>query len=298
MSVLTKVFVVLVTLLAVAVVAVTVPVVARTENWRAKYDNEQTQRQQAETAARHRTAELAALQSRLAANLAENDAELATLRAENAALDETNKALEAANADLEARQRDFEARLAQLAADGTRNQSILQGVMAELSDRREAMLELQRQSVRNLDTINQLQSNTDALTKQLRLRREQTVALQEQVAELEDLLSRVPPVILASIRGTPADQPGTDNTFVPPFEIAGEVTDVAQHEGVTLVELNVGSNDRVEQNMRFMVYRGGTYLGEVVIVSVDKNASAGKVRKAPEGAQIAVADAVLTGPAF
>ena len=58
--------------------------------------------------------------------------------------------------------------------------------------------------------------------------------------------------------------------------------------------VNVGTNDGVAKGMQFMVHRGDTYLGKLVIEDVDANASAGRMvlSKAP----VQTDDAILAGP--
>ncbi|HEX7010561.1 MAG TPA: hypothetical protein VF184_11295, partial [Phycisphaeraceae bacterium] len=61
----------------------------------------------------------------------------------------------------------------------------------------------------------------------------------------------------------------------------------------TLVQVNVGRSDGVQENMKFMVHRGDQFVGNLVIEAVDADASAGRIVLAKD--QIQPGDAILAG---
>ena len=62
-------------------------------------------------------------------------------------------------------------------------------------------------------------------------------------------------------------------------------------------QINVGTADHVAKNMKFLVYRGTTYLGTLVISNVDTKASAGTL-ELTTGQQVNKGDGVLTGGTY
>lgn len=59
--------------------------------------------------------------------------------------------------------------------------------------------------------------------------------------------------------------------------IRGTVTDVQVVGEDTLVRINVGSNDKVQENMEFIVHVGSKFIGTMIVTTVDQNASVGKM---------------------
>ena len=82
-------------------------------------------------------------------------------------------------------------------------------------------------------------------------------------------------------------------SFVPETPIRGQVTRVEQIDDETFVEVNVGTNDGVATNMKFLVHRGSQFLGSLVITNVDVQSSAGRMQLLQ--GQVAIGDAILTG---
>jgi len=71
---------------------------------------------------------------------------------------------------------------------------------------------------------------------------------------------------------------------------------VRQIAGDTFVQLNVGSQDAVRENMEFLVFRGADqYLGTVVVDNVTDQASTARLRLAAAGAEVRPGDQVLAG---
>ena len=98
--------------------------------------------------------------------------------------------------------------------------------------------------------------------------------IQEENGKLQTAMQNVP----IEFRGGAS---GGGTTVAAPFEpatpIQGKVSRVAKVEGDTFVEINVGKNDGVQPNMRFLIHRGDQYLGSLVISYVDSNASSGRM---------------------
>lgn len=72
--------------------------------------------------------------------------------------------------------------------------------------------------------------------------------------------------------------------------IAGTVLSVKQSGDISLVALNVGSEDKVEKGMTFEVWSGGQYKGQVRVESVMPGMCSALVTKAVSGTAIAEGD--------
>ena len=289
MGVLTKVFVVLVTVLSVLLVALIVPFVANTENYKQQLEDSRTAKAAAEELATLRQNELNAAQSR--------DSEMVTvLKSQAQNLSTQINLLTQQLADSEAKARSESEKLAKFEADWSRliatnqqNTQMTQELRAELTERREKMVDQQTQMIELADRNNELESQIEAMTRQVRRVHEQLTQLQEQNADLEQKLAQLPPqwqqkILSEEVQAAP---------FIPETPIRGQITKVQQLKDELFVQVNVGENDGVITNMKFLVHRGNQFLGTLIITTVDAQNSAGRMQLTQ--GQVAVGDSILTG---
>jgi multidrug efflux pump subunit AcrA (membrane-fusion protein) len=115
-------------------------------------------------------------------------------------------------------------------------------------------------------------------------------ALQEQLESLRTMVN--------------AQQPGGNQTATSqtPVDVAGPAIHGAIDEvrtdpssGNMLVQINLGTNDRIRENSRLYIHRDSTiYLGDIVVVSVDLNHSVGRIAYRVPGQTIRTGDQVLS----
>lgn len=289
MGVLTKVFVVLVTVLSVVLVALIVPFVANTENYKQRLDDAQNARAAAENLAQMRQQELNDAQDK-------ESQEVTLLKAQANNLVTQMQLLSQQLAESEAKAQSESRKLAQYEADWSRltaaNQQhaqITKDLQQELKERREKMVDQQTRMIQLADRNNELESQLGALTRQVRRVHEKLTHLQEQNADLERKLAQLPPQWQARI----LSEDTAAAPFVPETPIRGQITRVEQIDDETFVEVNVGTNDGVATNMKFLVHRGSQFLGSLVITNVDVQSSAGRMQLLQ--GQVAIGDAILTG---
>lgn len=131
--------------------------------------------------------------------------------------------------------------------------------------------------------------NTE-LRRQVRFMEENFAVTEGQMRALVSRIEKLPEPFRSQASGSAA---------MPEFDanpqIVGRVVRVDSERGQTFVQINVGRNDRVQQQMRFMIHRDGNFKGNVIISRVDEQTASGVVRL-PSG-DIRVGDAVYSGPA-
>jgi chromosome segregation ATPase len=291
-SLLTKTLVVLVTFLSILMVALVVPYVAQTENLR----DSLTQAERAE-----REAQIAAELARSEANLAANRTaeQLAALRADKTELQSNLRNIERSVDDLAAENRQLASQNSQLAASVTTlttttdaSTQLLDRTLNDLKTATSDRSELKTQTIQLADTVNEKESQIESLKRQVRRIRETTSALVQRNEELAARLDQVPPEFFADAETGQA----MAGEVVPDQPILGEVSDVADAAGEMLVEVNVGSEDRVQQNMRFLVHRGSEYLGTLIIDKVDRSNAVGRVvLRSEDAGTIQPSDKVYAG---
>jgi hypothetical protein len=290
LSPLTKAFVVLVTLLSVLLVALVVPYVAKTENLNDRIKTLQSQAatadaransaQQEVSAAQERASEQSALLNQQVSNLTQDKIRLQTERdnAHAAALQEQRKLSQ------------IEADLSRLSAAAVQDASLLSATSSDLKQTRINLVDSQTKLVQLSDRNNELESQRDSLTRQVRRIGEQMVSLEQDNIALRGVLARVPDQYRQDIStGQTQAVP-----FVPNVPIAGNITDVQNAAGSQLVQVDVGSKDGVEANMKFLVHREDRYVGTFVVDRVESAISAGRMILSND--EVRAGDAIYTGP--
>lgn len=288
MSVLTKVFVVLVTVLSILLVALFVPFVAKTENYKEQVRLAKTEAEGARQTAAQRQTEINTMQNKQTEAYVQLQSAKALVDQQVLALNDRlaqseKEGLEA-KADLVKREAD----LTQLSAATKLSTQLQEAMEAELRDRRTAMVSQQTRMIELQDRIEEITSQLQAAERQRKRDAERLVDLETQLAETTKRLAQGGGPVAANVTA-----PTTPATFESSVPINGSVTKVEKVEGDSFAQINVGSAGGVEENMRFLVHRGDVYLGTLVITAVDTNAASGRMTLST--GDIQAGDKVLSG---
>lgn len=293
MSVLTKVFVVLVNVLSVALVALVIAYVANSQNYRQAFEEERGKRTAAETLAQLARGELAqerqkweAQLNRALADLSDKSAQLKTMEEQTAAM-----RMELASVRRQAAQ--LSAEVSRLSTALKQNQEILDVTLKELNRRREEALKQEARLVELADRNNELQNQVDAYNRQVRRLNEQIAALESEKKQLENWWLRVPADERERITGAAGLAQATQAFEAPPPGVRGKIVKLEKLGDQTLVQVDVGAADRVAPNMKFIIHRGDRFLGNLIILTVSERAAVGRL-ELPQG-EIAVGDTVQSG---
>ncbi|MEZ6190868.1 MAG: hypothetical protein R3C45_06200 [Phycisphaerales bacterium] len=290
MSPLTKAFVVLVTVLSVLLVALVVPYVAKTEDFSGQKKALESQLATAQASARTSQQEISAMQERLNEQSALHSQQITNLTAERARL-QTERDDAKAQAMQEARKlQQFEAELSRLSAAAVQDADLLTITTSDLKETRQALVDAQTKLVQLGDRNNELESQRDSLTRQVRRIGEKMVSLEQGNVELRAVLARVP----AQYRQQVSTGDGAAPAQEAATPIAGTITDVQSAAGTQLVQVNIGSRDGVEANMKFLVHRDSQYVGTFVVDRVEAAQSAGRMTLTK--GEVRSGDQVYTGP--
>lgn len=290
MNALTKAFVVVVTILSVVLVALVVPFAARVPDYASQYEQMKQDRD-----ARLAQAQEAAAQVRnaIAAKGSELETALESISALTAELDRANndkKALEtklsqaevtvarsAAGLEIATRANENNGKQIAQQADLIKQQlATISDLQAQRADLSQVLIDEKSKVRRYTDTVLRLQEQNKSLEQQLL----------ESTASLERALEQVTAL---TPEGGETPDPGPE----PPVLIRGSVTKIDQiTEGLTFVQVNVGTRDLVKEGMEFTVYRGDEFIAKVKIASVDTAESVGQLTL---GGGVQEGDAVRAG---
>jgi hypothetical protein len=270
-SVLTRVFVVLLTVSSIALSMLVVAAFSQQQNWKASA--EEWQQAALAAQARERTmAANAALEKHRAIDMHQRDLEAVSLC--KAELDKSRASL----AEMETALAEAKRQLSVEQTQVTSSQESTKLVQAALNREKEfgARLakrnsELERANVDLTDRVKELTVNVEMARAQVR-------ALQQQIASVDGMKSAAPGQVVVEAGMPTAAEPAVAPPVAP---IRGEVRSVKG----SLASISVGSADGVAHGMSFLIYRKGPkgskpqYLGNLKITRVEANESAGEIEQ-------------------
>ena len=209
--------------------------------------------------------------------------ELASRDADTRRLEASNSELRIALRQAEASRESISSKIAQLGVAVETQAKIIDEYKNRITRLTEAELDYRDEKIDLEKTLSDLES-------QVIVYEQNTRALKEQIEELRGMVN------------TTSVASSTSPGFQVPTEIAGAPiqgsidqvrTDPAS--GETLVQINLGTNDRIRENSRLYIHRSNsTYLGDLVIVSVDLNHAVGRISYQVPGQSIRSGDQVLS----
>lgn len=269
MSTLTKVFVVLTTVLSIALSCLFISAAAQWDNFR---DLAQKNALQRDAEATHRQAAVASAQ--------------ASLAAKDEALAEKTRALSDANKQVQQLTEELARVRGELAiskneamsfeAGRTKLQEILDvttGELKSLQKQNQTLLtqniDLQSRNARLNTRMLELTTNVSILTDEARNMQEKLYACEQGRRGVALGESTTPP----EIAGATPTEPRVAGV------IRGQVVSV---DGV-YASIDVGESSGVSQGMTFMIYRDGVYLGDLLVESVRPNEAGGKLQTLAQG---------------
>lgn len=151
----------------------------------------------------------------------------------------------------------------------------------ELSSLRESELGLRRGSLELEDRVNDLASQNDVFTATIR-------ALREQLASAQRAAELAMGGVGSGAEGSPFEAAGP--------VIRGRVTQVSfdPASGNPLIEVDIGSNDRVSENMQLHVGRGQSFVATLIVVRTDLQSAVARVSLTNSGSSVQAGDLVVS----
>jgi len=282
--ILTKVFVVLAAVMSLMLAASTMIYAHNAEAVRGAYEkaelarvlSERTLATQAETHARDIATLMGEIQSR-EQRIADVRTDLDSVKAEAERLRREKLAAEA-----EAER--IRGQITQFGVAAETNATVIENYRAEVGDLRSDELRFREEKLQLEDAIADQASQIEVLQQENR-------ALQEQLAAATADLEAARTGATASSAGETSGPVTLQGA--PVFGSVNAVRTEAA-TGKTLVQINLGANDRMRENVKLLVFRGGQFIGNVVLKTVDLQDSLGEVVLLSEGMQVQPGDRVTT----
>lgn len=282
MHILTKVFVLFAAVLSILMAALSISYTVNADRITADYRNAMAAKEKAES-------DRAAFASTQGQQLAAMEESLQASRNELATREADIRRLEAANTELrinlrqaEAARESITAKIAELGIAVETQAKIIDEYKTELSRLRQAELDYRDEKIDIEKQLSDLESQVIVYEQVKR-------ALDEQIEDLRRSLA------MAQNGGVEPTQARAAVDLTGPI-VRGRVDQVRTDPatGQMLVQVNLGSNDRLRENTRLYVHRGSTYLGELVVFQVDLNHAVGRMSYTVDGMNIRADDQVLS----
>ena len=275
MHVLTKIFIVLVSLLAVLLVPLVVVYAQNEDTFKSKYSDAMAQKTSAQGVAKAAIASHGAAKLRLQAQIAEADTVNRTLSQQLAEKVADARRLESDLAAAKSMQSEIRVELGTLATTSEANQELTETLVKELRTLRESALQGERQIV-ELDEANR------ELGGQLAVAVAARRALEEELQQLRDENAEAVATIgvYTQIYGPLSQERvvASAEGLRPTEDLDATIISVRRSgDGQVLAEIDAGARDGVKVGWKMTIGQGGTFIGNLRIISVDINRSTGIV---------------------
>ncbi len=272
MHILTKIFIVLVTLLAVAMVPLVATFTMNENSYRTKYRAADDQRRVATVRAQDAETALAAQRMQLQQEIDTRQGAIDSLRSQSAQSLATISSLEARIGTLEAQIAQSNANLQTLSNASEVNSELKQRFVNENYNLREEVIDSERMVMEMEDQLEQARYEADEARRASQKSKEERYNMEKQ---LDALQARIDAYI--SKYGELESVAAVETGIAPDRTMTSTVLTVSRNNDDVLVEINAGSRDGVQEGWIMTVGDDGTFLGRLQIEDVDINRSIGRV---------------------
>ncbi len=272
MHILTKIFIVLVTLLAVAMVPLVATFTMNENSYRTKYRAADDQRRVATVRAQDAETSLAAQRMQLQQEIDTRQTTIDSLRSQSAQSLATISSLEARIGTLEAQVSQSNANLQTLSNASEVNSELKKRFVNENYTLREEVIDSERMVMEMEDQLEQARYEADEARRASQKSKEERYNMEKQ---LDALQTRIDAYV--SKYGELEAVTAVETGIAPDRTMTSTVLTVSRNNDDVLVEINSGSRDGVQEGWIMTVGEDGTFLGRLQIEEVDINRSIGRV---------------------
>jgi predicted RNase H-like nuclease (RuvC/YqgF family) len=270
--ILTKIFIVLVSLLAVAMVPLVATYTSNENSYKSMYRASNDQQLLAQSRASDAEQALISQQLQMQQDIDAREATIGSLRLSQSS---TRASIESMNDQIRTLKSQLDQSNANLQALSTASQ-----VNSELKERfvkenyelREKLIKGTRQVMEMEDTLEQIQYEADEAERAKRKATEERRLMETQLIDLSDKYDA-----FVAKYGELEVVAAVETGVAPNKTLTGTVLQVSRADENVLIEINVGSRDGVQEGWVMTVGDDGTFLGRLLIHEVDINRSVGRV---------------------
>ena len=272
MHILTKIFIVLVTLLAVGMVPLVATYTTNENSYRAKFRAADDQKKVAMIRAQDAETTLMSQRAQMQNEIDTRDSTIGTLRGEKSSARSTLESLQTQIDRLAAQLGQKEASLNALVSASEVNSELKQRFVDENYDLRDDIVILQSQINVIEDVLEDKKLEAEGALRAERKAQEERKQMEDQLDEIRTTLN-----LYVSEYGELKTVAKVNTGIAPDRALSSTILTVSRDNDDVLVEINAGSRDGVQEGWIMTVGHDGTFLGRLQVVQVDINRSIGKV---------------------
>ena len=273
MHILTKIFVVLVTLLTMAIVPLVVVNATNEAAFKTKFKSAETARASAEASLAAERSAWMNSQQKLEGDLRAMESRLADLQKQLDAKAVAVRKAEQEVAGAKALQASADSSIRILTENLSAGTRLSNTLLAELTDLRSVSMEAQRR-------LAELEVQYDARQAELEVADAARRQLQEEVKRLSDEKDQAMSTVaqyVASYGEIASGSAGAAARAVANRNLSATIINVVRGEGAPLAEINAGTRDGVAEGWVLTIGNGSTFIGNLRITQVDVNRAVGVV---------------------
>lgn len=272
MHILTKIFIVLVTLFAVAIVPLVATYTTNENSYRAKFRTADDQRRVSITRATEAEQSLIAQRSQMQQEIDAREATISKQMTDQKNVRAYGESLEMQIGRLEARLAQSNANLQALSSASEVNSELKQRFVNENYVLREDAIDSERMVMEMEDELEAARYKSEETERAKRKTEEEHHNMEKQLdalqAKLDAYISKFGELAAISI---------VDSGVAPDRTMSSTILTVSRVFNDVLVEINVGTRDGVRKGWIMTIGDNGTFLGRLQIEKVDINRSVGRV---------------------
>lgn len=274
MHVLTKIFIVLVSLLAVLLVPLVVVYAHNENSYKARFSDAELRTATAQEALKAAEARSGAEQSRLQAQIDELRAQNGTLQSDKASSDVAARAMQSELTTARATFGAITANIEKITLSLEANHQLTDSLVSEIRELRSNAVAIERQKV-------ELDEALREVTSQLEVAEQARRALAEELARVKEehtkALAKIAQYV--AVHGDVDVRAGAlrDRGITPDKTLTATIIRVDRSAGQVMAEIDAGSRDGVKEGWNMNISHGGTYIGNLRIINVDINRATGIV---------------------
>lgn len=284
MHVITKIFIVLVSLLAVLLVPLVVVYAYNENSYKSRFQAADLQAAAAGEALKAAEARAGADQARLQTEIDALAGQVKQLQNDKATAQVTVRQLESELATSKATQTEILANIGSIRTSVDAGQQLIDSLVSELRTLRADAIAIERQRV-------ELDEALRDVTSQLEVAEQARRALAEELARLKDEHSKALTRI-GEFKARYGDIGSNEvrGGIMPDVTLTAHVIRVERSSREVLAEIDAGSVDGVKKDWELTLGRGGEFMGKLRIVNVDLRRSTGVVSLEDKNRKVEVGD--------
>ena len=270
--ILTKIFIVLVTLLAVAIVPLVATFVVNEDTYKARWENTKVELLVTSTRASDANKALVTERAILQQELDARTSTIASLITKLAHIKTTLETLHADRGQLQASLAQKEANMLALTSANEVNSKIKERFVGENYDLREETSKAKQWVMEIEDELEEARQEYQVAEAAKRKAQEDRRRIASELALLQELVNGY-----VALHGELEPVTGAVEGIAPDRTLVATVLAVSRNDNEVLAEINVGSRDGVKKGWIMAVGDGNSFFGRLEVAQVDVNRSIGRI---------------------